>query len=71
MYRAGIRLLEITYNADGTVPDKETADNIRMLVQHFENRMYIGQVLLLTQSKLNSHTKQEENSSFLQTHMMK
>lgn len=42
MYKGGVRLLEITYSANGVVSDEETADNIRMLVEHFGDRMYIG-----------------------------
>lgn len=42
MYEGGIRLLEITYSANGAVSDEETAENIRMLVEHFGDRMYIG-----------------------------
>lgn len=42
MYQGGIRLLEVTFDASGKVSDKETAENIRMLVQAFDGRMYIG-----------------------------
>lgn len=42
MYRGGIRLLELTYDAKGIVPDEEVAKNIEMLAAHFEGRMYIG-----------------------------
>lgn len=42
MYEGGIRLLEITYSATGAVSDEETAANIRMLSDHFEDRMFIG-----------------------------
>lgn len=42
MYRGGIRLLELTYDAKGIVPDEEVAKNIGMLAAHFEGRMYIG-----------------------------
>lgn len=42
MYDGGIRLMEITYSADGAVSDEETAANIKMLSEHFEGRMYIG-----------------------------
>ncbi len=48
MYEGGIRLLEITYSADGKVSDEETADHIRMLAEHFEGRMYIGAGTVLT-----------------------
>ena len=42
MYASGIRLLEITYSANGSVSDEDTAENIRMLAEHFGDRMYIG-----------------------------
>lgn len=42
LYQGGIRLLEITYRADGAVSDEETAANIRALSQHFAGRMFIG-----------------------------
>ncbi len=42
MYAGGIRLMELTYDASGKTPDAETADNIRMLAEHFAGRMYIG-----------------------------
>lgn len=42
MYKGGIRLLEITYSADGATPDTVTAEGIRMLKAHFGDRMHIG-----------------------------
>ena len=42
MYRGGVRLLEITYSANGTVSDAETAERIGMLKSHFGERMHIG-----------------------------
>lgn len=42
MYKGGVRLLEITYSADGIISDEETAENIKMLADHFEGRMFIG-----------------------------
>lgn len=42
MYEGGIRLLEITYSADGKISDEETAENIRKLSEHFDGRMFIG-----------------------------
>lgn len=42
MYEGGIRLLEVTYSADGKVSDEDTAENIRMLCEHFAGRMHIG-----------------------------
>ena len=48
MYAGGIRLLEITYSATGNPTDEETAENIRILSEHFEGRMYIGAGTVLT-----------------------
>ena len=48
MYEGGIRLLEITYSADKSVSDEETADRIKMLAEHFADRMYIGAGTVLT-----------------------
>lgn len=48
MYEGGIRLLEVTYSANGAVSDEDTAKNIRMLCEHFGDRMYIGAGTVLT-----------------------
>lgn len=48
MYEGGIRLLEITYSANGAVSDEQTAENIRMLSEHFEGRMFIGAGTVIT-----------------------
>ena len=42
MYRGGIRLMEVTFNACGDPSDEETAANIAMLAEHFKGKMYIG-----------------------------
>ena len=52
MYDGGIRLLEITYSADGAVSDEETAKNIEILARHFENRMYIGAGTVITERQV-------------------
>lgn len=48
MYEGGIRLLEITYSANGAVSDEETAERIAMLKKHFGERMMIGAGTVLT-----------------------
>ncbi len=48
MYRGGVRLLEVTYSANGAISDAETADGIRMLKEHFGDRMHIGAGTVLT-----------------------
>lgn len=52
MYEGGIRLLEITYSANGNVSDAQTAENIRMLAQHFQDKMYIGAGTVLTEEQV-------------------
>lgn len=41
LYNGGIRLLEITYSADGS-DNEEVAENIKTLVNYFKDKMYIG-----------------------------
>ncbi len=48
LYNGGIRLLEITYSANGTVSDEVTSANIKMLANHFKDKMYIGAGTVLT-----------------------
>ena len=52
LYEGGIRLLEITYSADGSTIDTDTANNIKKLASHFENRMYIGAGTVLTEEQV-------------------
>ena len=52
MYDGGIRLLEITYDAKGVVSAEETAENIKMLSDHFEGRMFIGAGTVLTEKQV-------------------
>jgi len=42
LYDGGIRLMEVTYDAAGNIPDTEIADRIRMLASHFAGDMQIG-----------------------------
>lgn len=48
LYDGGIRMLEVTYSANGAVPDEETAANIGRLAEHFAGRMHIGAGTVLT-----------------------
>lgn len=48
LYAGGIRLMEITYSANGSISDQETAENIRMLSHYFEGKMHIGAGTVLT-----------------------
>ena len=52
VYAGGIRLLEITYSADGSVSDEETAKNIQKLSEQFDGRMYIGAGTVLTEKQV-------------------
>lgn len=52
MYSGGIRLLEITYSANGTVSDEETAENIQLLSDKFNGRMHIGAGTVLTEKQV-------------------
>ena len=52
MYLGGVRLLEITYSANGSVSDEETADRIKMLSDHFDGRMFIGAGTVLTEKQV-------------------
>lgn len=52
MYKGGIRFLEITYSTDKKVSDEETAENIKMLSEHFGGRMYIGAGTVLTEEQV-------------------
>ena len=52
MYKGGVRLLEITYSANGSTPDSETADRIKMLAEHFKGRMFIGAGTVLTEKQV-------------------
>ena len=52
LYDGGIRLMEITYSADGSISDDETAANIGSLAKHFSGKMYIGAGTVLTQEQV-------------------
>ncbi len=52
MYAGGVSLLEITYSANGSVSDEETADSIKMLADHFKGRMFIGAGTVLTEKQV-------------------
>lgn len=52
MYDGGIRLIECTYDASGTICDEETASNIEMLVKHFGSKMVVGSGTVLTEKQV-------------------
>lgn len=52
MYKGGIRLLEITFDATGKVSDEQIAECIRMLIEEYQGRMYIGAGTVLTEKQV-------------------
>ena len=52
MYKGGIRLLEVTYSANGSVSDEQTAENIGLLAERFKDRMFIGAGTVLTEKQV-------------------
>ncbi len=52
MYAGGIRLVELTFSSTGKVSDEETAENIKMLSEHFWGRMYIGAGTVLNEKQV-------------------
>ncbi len=52
MYEGGIRLMEITYSANGSVSDEDTAKNIEILSKHFDGRMFIGAGTVITEKQV-------------------
>ncbi len=52
LYQGGIRLMEITYSADGRISDEDTAGAIHMLTEHFKGRMHIGAGTVLTEKQV-------------------
>lgn len=52
LYEGGIRLLEITYSANGSVSDEHTAQNIHRLVRRMDGRMMIGAGTVITKKQV-------------------
>lgn len=52
LYAGGIRLVEITYSQDGSIPDKETGEAIRLLCDAFAGRMTVGAGTVLTEEQV-------------------
>lgn len=52
MYNSGIRLLEITYDANQSPTDEQTAQNIKMLADHFKDKMLIGSGTTVKESQV-------------------
>lgn len=52
IYNGGIRLLECTYDATGETSDEEIANRIKLLSDHFGNRMEIGAGTVLNERQV-------------------
>lgn len=52
VYEGGIRLLELTYTAGKSELDQVNADNIRMLREHFDGKMYFGAGTVMTKGQV-------------------
>ena len=52
VYAGGIRLIEITYSANGDISDEETAKNIEMIAKHFGDRMLVGAGTVLSEKQV-------------------
>lgn len=51
LYEGGIRLMEITYDASGSVSDETTANRIRLLSEHWNGKMSVGAGTVLTEKQ--------------------
>ena len=52
LYDGGVRLLEITYSANKSVSDEETASCIKLLADEFSGKMLIGAGTVLTEEQV-------------------
>ena len=52
LYYGGVKLVEVTYSANGKVSDEETAQMIAMLVEEFKGQMYIGAGTVLNEKQV-------------------
>lgn len=52
MYDGGVRLLEVTYSANGKVSDEQTAEYIGTLVKELGDKMVIGAGTVLTEKQV-------------------
>jgi len=52
MYDGGICFVECTYDTSGKIKDEEIAENIRMLAEHFDGKMYVGAGTVLTEKQV-------------------
>ena len=52
MEKGGIRLVEITFDQTGVVPDEATAENIRALKKCFEGKVRVGAGTVMTETQV-------------------
>ena len=52
MYEGGVRLIEITYSANGSISDEDTAKSIALLSKEFEGKMLVGAGTVLTEKQV-------------------
>ena len=52
LYDGGIRLMEITYSANGNPTDEQVANNIKRLVDNFGDKMLFGAGTVLTKKQV-------------------
>lgn len=52
MIRGGVRLLEITYDAEGTPSDEETAENVRLLTERYGDVLTVGAGTVMTEKQV-------------------
>lgn len=52
LYLGGVRLLEVTFDQSGNIPDSETAENIRLLSKTFEGRLLIGAGTVMNEAQV-------------------
>lgn len=52
LYEGGVRLLEVTFDQSGKIPDSVTAENIRLLRKTFEGRLFIGAGTVMNESQV-------------------
>ena len=52
MYDGGIRIIECTYDASGKTTDEEIASGIKLLTDHFGDKMIVGAGTVLTKKQV-------------------
>lgn len=52
MYEGGIRLIEVTYAANGSIPEEVTAECICSISEHFGDEMLVGAGTVLTPAQV-------------------